>query len=79
MEKFPKEPTPENIDSAIEKLLETLESYAELYNELGPILQDLWYDVEMEAKVGKDRQIAKVHLEEFLGVLEKIKIEKADK
>ncbi len=74
--RFSKESGPENIDSAIEKLLETLESYGELYDGLSPELQDWWYDVENEARAGKDRQAAKAHLEEFLGVLERIKTEK---
>lgn len=76
MEKPPKEPSPENIDLVIKKLLEILESYNELFNELSPELQDQWYDAEMEAKVGKDRLAATIHLQQFLKTLEKIKAEK---
>ena len=71
MEKFPSEPTPEEIDAEIEKLLQTLDEYGDLYNKLSLELQDQWYDAEMEAKVGKDRGAAKTHLEKFLGILAK--------
>lgn len=70
-----KEPTIEELDADIEKLLDKLEEYGELYNDLSEGLQDRWYDAEMEAKVGKDRKTAKKHLEEFIAVLEKIKSE----
>lgn len=70
MEKFPQQPSPENIDSAIEKLLENLYERAELFDKLGPELQEKWYWVEQEAEVGKDRAAAKAKLEEFLKVLE---------
>ena len=70
-EKPPQEPNPENVELEIEGLLETLyNNYAEIYDELGPELQSRWYDIEMEAGVGQDRENAKTQLEEFLKVLE---------
>lgn len=66
------EPTIENVDSVIEGLLEELDSYAELWDE-HPELQEQWYWVDMEARVSKDREAAKVHLEEFLKVLKGVK------
>ena len=65
-----REPTPESIDSVIERLLDKLETYTELYSEISLELQGQWYDAEMEARAGKDREAAKTHLEEFLNILE---------
>ncbi|MEK9185973.1 MAG: hypothetical protein AAB885_00110 [Patescibacteria group bacterium] len=59
-------PSPENIESRIEQLLETLENYAEYFDQLTVEQQDRWYDIEMEAKVGKDRESAKTQLEGFI-------------
>ncbi|MBU0648810.1 hypothetical protein KJ969_01735 [Patescibacteria group bacterium] len=70
-EKPSPEQSPENIDSEIEKLLEIFDSFD--FNEFSEQVQDRWYDVEMEARVAKDRETAKAHLEEFLAVLENIK------
>lgn len=67
------EPTFENVDSAIEDLLEKLDSYAELWDG-HPELQEQWYWAEMEARVSKDREAAKVHLEEFIEILRGLKI-----
>lgn len=65
----------ENIEQEIEKLLGELYGFAEKYENLETELQSEWYDVEMEAEVGKDREKAKVNLQEFIvklkGVLEK--------
>lgn len=66
------EPSLENIDAVIDGLIEELDSYAGLWDE-HPELHDQWYWAEMEARVGKDRQAAKKHLEEFLKILEGIK------
>lgn len=66
----------EKLDEDIERLLEFLDGYGELWDGLGVKLQEQWYDAEMEARVGKDRQVAKDHLEGFIGILEKIKKEK---
>ena len=66
------EPTFENVDSIIEGLLEELDGYAELLDG-HPELQEQWYWAEMEARVSKDREAAKVHLEEFLKILKAIK------
>ncbi len=71
MEKFPKPKSPEDIeriDAEIEGLLQELDDYSDLYDKL-PELQDQWYEVEMEAKVAKDRAAAKAHLEEFVSLL----------
>lgn len=70
-EKPPQEPILENIESEIEKLLEVLESFD--FNEFNEQVQEQWYYIEMEAKVAKDREAAKAHLEEFIAVLENIK------
>jgi hypothetical protein len=61
-----KMPTPENIDSLIEKLLAKLDDYNELYDEF----EEEWYSAEMEARVGKDREAAKAGLEKLLEILE---------
>lgn len=69
-------PTFENVDSVIDGLLEELDGYAELWDE-HPELQEQWYWAEMEARVSKDREAAKVHLEEFLEVLKSVKSKSA--
>jgi len=60
----------EVIDQEIESLIEALDKYN--YNNLPEEVQDEWYDVEMEGKVGKDRSAAKAHLEEFIKKLEEL-------
>ncbi len=69
-------PTPENFDLLIDRLLDKLAEYGDLYDEVSPELQEQWYLTEMEARVGKDREAAKAKLEEFL---ETIEIEKQKK
>jgi len=69
-------PTPENIDLLIDQLLDKLAEYGDLYDEVSLELQEQWYWAEMEARVGKDRETARVKLEEFL---ETIEIEKQKK
>ena len=66
---YPIEQTPEQIETAIEKLLETLHDYSEHYDKF-PDLQEEWYNAEMEAEVGADREMAKTHLEHFIKILE---------
>ena len=56
------------IDTVIRKLLERLDGYD--YDGLSPEVQDEWYWVEQEADVGKDRELVKAVLEEFLKRLE---------
>lgn len=66
-----KELTPaeiKEIDATIEKLLERLYKYD--YNDLDSETQDEWYQVDQEAMVGKDRELAKAVLERFLKVLQ---------
>ncbi len=79
MEEFPQEPTPEEIERAIEELIEIIYSdeYSDLYYDF-PELQDAEYDAVMEGKVGEDRAAAKKHLEDFIEVL-KSKKEQKDK
>jgi len=67
-----KAPTPENIDSAIERMAAELNEKYD-FMELTPELQEEWYMVEMEAGVARDREAAKKHLEEFMEKLESIK------
>ena len=69
MEKFPKEPSPENLENEILKLLEELDSRRDVYDNLSLVEQDEWYAVEMEARVAKNREAAKTHLKEFLKYL----------
>jgi NAD-specific glutamate dehydrogenase len=70
-EEFPqKENSIEEIDARIEKSLEELERHAELWDKLSEEMQEEWYYIEMEAKVGKDRQQAEARLDEFLKILE---------
>ena len=74
METFPQQPSPENIETEIARLLENLDDYdGEFFKKLSPELQDAWYDAEMEAEVGKDRVKAKEELEKFLKFLEEQK------
>ena len=73
-EKPSQEPSPENIeaiDQEIERLIETLENFD--YTNFSEEVQEQWYYIEMEAKVAKDRQAAKAHLEEFFTILENMK------
>jgi len=65
-------PSPENIDAEIERFLETLDSYISRLWESHPELQEEWYWVEMEARVGLDRQTAKEKLETFIGKLQNL-------
>ena len=75
MENPPQEPSPENIDAEIEKLLDVLNGYGELFDKLSKEKQEEWYWTEMEGKVGKDRKVAKEQLKEFISFLEKKKRE----
>jgi hypothetical protein len=67
-----KEPNLENVEAGIKRLLDVLHGYAELYDEF-PDIQEEWYFIEMEAEVAKDRETAKIHLEEFIKKLEEKK------
>lgn len=72
MERLPGEPSPEEIDREIERLLEELDGYAELFREGSHELQEEWYWVEMEARVALDRPMAKIRLEAFIRKLEQL-------
>ena len=76
MEKEPTPETPENIDAAIKKLLETLDELNDLgrkeeslYDLLSPELKEEMYLVEMQARAGEDRKQARVNLEGFIAKL----------
>ena len=74
METFPQQPSPENIETEITKLLENLDDYdGEFFKKLSPELQDAWYDAEEGARNGKDRVRAKEELERFLNFLKEQK------
>ncbi|MDP2705653.1 MAG: hypothetical protein Q8O49_00380 [bacterium] len=71
MEKF----NPENkiespIESQIENLLERLDSLS--YDQMPAGIQDEWYEVEMEAQVGQDRETAAEHLNQFVEKISQI-------
>ena len=59
-----------DLESTIESLLETLEGFSRVWNRLSPELQEQWYLAEMEARVGKDRETAKTHIEAFIRTLQ---------
>ena len=71
-------PIPENIDLLIDQLLDKLAEYGDLYDKINPELQEQWYWAEMEAKVSRDREAAKIHLEEFLKTVEAEKQKKIE-
>ncbi|HEY4475643.1 MAG TPA: hypothetical protein VJB92_02900 [Candidatus Paceibacterota bacterium] len=72
MEEFPTpESKPENFDQKIETLLSEMDGLRWLYNELNEDEQSMWYDVEMEAECGKNREYACGQLEKFMDFLEK--------
>ena len=63
--------TPEQVgevNAAIEGLLDRLHEYD--YDSQSPALQDEWYLVETEAEAGRDRELAKLTLENLLLYLE---------
>ncbi|MDP1706876.1 MAG: hypothetical protein Q8L36_03605 [bacterium] len=65
MERF----NPENkiesvIESKIENLLERLDSLP--FDQMPTEIQGEWYEVEMEARVGQDRETAAEHLNQFV-------------
>ena len=69
MEKLPQEPSPELIDQEINQLLEKLDTLRDRYS---PAVEDKWWDVEMEARIGIDRLAAKKQLEDFIKFLETV-------
>jgi len=73
-ETFPQEPSPEDIDQEIERLVEVLYSgeYSDMWHNF-PELQEEWYWIEQEAGVALDRQAAKEHLEQFIKKLDSLK------
>lgn len=66
-----KPPSPEDIENQIEELLNELDNYAldQFPEEVQDQLADEWYDAEMEARVGKDRDQALEHLRQFVDKL----------
>jgi len=73
-ETFPQEPSPEEIDAEIERLVGVLysEEYFDMWHDF-PELQKEWYWIEQEANVALDRQAAKEHLEQFIEKLDSLK------
>ena len=73
-ETFPQEPSPEEIDAEIERLVGVLygEEYSDMWHDF-PELQEEWYWIEQEAGVALDRQAAKEHLEQFIEKLDSLK------
>jgi hypothetical protein len=70
------DPAAENIEARIEALRERLKGLDEqgnLFDRVGENVQEEWYYVAMEARMGEDREAAAVHLEAFLKTLEKLK------
>ena len=66
-----KEPTPEEaekIEKSIDKLVKDLDKFNTKDYDLE--IQDEWYWAELEAQVGKDRELAKANLERLLDTLE---------
>ena len=63
-----KPPSPENIESQIERLLGELEKYAldQFPEEAQDQLAEEWYDAEMEARVGANRDEALEHLRQMV-------------
>ena len=62
-----REQSPEEVrehDTGIETLLEDLDKYD--FDSYSPEIQDEWYWVEQEARVGKDRELAEANLRGFL-------------
>ena len=63
--------TPEatkELEGSIKELLATLDQYD--FDSFSPEKQDEWYLVEQEARVGKDRELARANLQRFLKTLE---------
>ncbi len=59
------------IESSIRELLEELNKYAldQFPKEIQDELADEWYDAEMEAKTGADREAALQHIQQFVDKL----------
>jgi|GEM_PF-2466937 len=66
-EKPSAEISPELIEADIESLLETLDAFD--FESLAPQMQEEWYYIEMQARVGKDRTAARENLEAFIHIL----------
>jgi hypothetical protein len=71
MEKFNPENNLESpIESRIESLLERLDSL--YYDKMPAEIQNEWYEVEMEAKVGQNREAAAENLNRFIEKISQI-------
>jgi hypothetical protein len=73
------EPTPENsVEAEINELLAELKvfDYEGWYHELSAEMQERWYDADMEAQVGKNREQARDNFAQFLEALKKFIQEK---
>jgi len=61
----------DELEESIKKLLKILDQYR--MDDFSQDVQEEWYFVELEAMTGKDREIAKVNLEQFLQILPGLK------
>ena len=66
--------SPENVEARIERFLNELDNYAldQFPEDIQDWLADEWYDAEMEAQVGKDREQAVERLNQFVEKLSKL-------
>ena len=67
------EPSPEQIESEIDQLLEELDGYTEFYINGTLELRDEWWEIEMEGMTSKERNSARNHLRAFVEALRKMK------
>ena len=63
-----KSPSPENIEDQIEQLLGELDNYAleQFPEDKRDAIAEAWYDAEMEARVGLNREKALENLRKFV-------------
>ena len=65
-----KPPTPENVESAIERLLvELRHHYYDVYDRLDFQLQEKWDDLEREVDAGIDREGVRADLEILVRII----------
>jgi len=66
--------SPENVEARIERFLNELDNYAldQFPEDIQDRLAYEWYDAEMKAQVGKDREQAVERLNQFVEKLSKL-------
>lgn len=71
----------ERLEPGIEALLDELQNYEWMWMQLSPEqvrgIEGYWWAVDNEVRVGKNREAARKHLEEFIMSLRKIEIEES--